>query len=282
MSSVWLVMSDFCPAEGEGFHVTAEAARARAEEKSREDRAAYDAVKQWLEIPVDEFRAIRGMPSAYDVPEVPDTVYEIHRGGSVPDVAWVLIVDGAVAVACGYRVTRKGAEDLLLNREIAEWEAWVNAAEEGETDESFPRWWRDGADAELIRLERQEGSGVVERPTARALEVKEEVLEGSGAPEPKMSVREGTATFTWETPDNGLLEVRVAETGQAVTTIHRDMARPSVTVIQEDVVMRARQALGIRPIWPKVIREGRQAAIAAHAVVGGGVVDGDQLDDLDI
>ena len=45
--------------------------------------------------------------------------------------------------------------------------------------------------------------------------------------------------------------------------------------------MRARQALGIRPIWPKVIREARQAAIAAHGV-GVGFVDGGELDDLDI
>lgn len=264
MSSVWLVLSSFgVPAEGEGFHVTEEAAIARAQEKVREDRAAYDAVKRWLEIPFDEFRAIRRMPSTYGVVKVEDVEYEIQRGGNVPDVVWVLVEDDEVDPEFGFRATREGAEGLLLQREIAQYEAWEHSVER-EGGESFPEYFLGRSCFGTLRIERHGDRGAVERSTPQALEIKDQVLEGSQALEPTMTVREGLTTFTWETPDGRLVEVRVAETGTVAATIHQDAARPLAVDGREEVVMRARQALGALP----------------HGRLGADTCDGSAGDDM--
>lgn len=251
MSSVWIVVSNaHGPLIEDGFHVTEEAAVARAEAKGLEDRAAYEQAKQWLEVSLEEFRAIRDLPSRYAVQEVEDTEYEIHRDGVVPDAVWLLLEEGEVDAERGYRVTRASAEDLLLARDIAAHEYWEDSIERHEEDQSFVEFHRDGWNNHIVRVQRHDLRLLTERPSVRALELKERVMSGAAVPEPMMSVRDGLTTFTWEGGDGALVELRSDGSGTASTTVHRDGQRPCVTTHRDDIVMRARQAMGILPIHP--------------------------------
>lgn len=121
MSSVWLVVSHGNgPFVEDGFHVTEEAAVARAEAKGLEDQAAYEHAKQWLEVSLEEFLAIRDLPSRYVVQEVEDTEYEIHRDGVVPDAVWLLIEEGQVdaerGTASPVRALRISSSPVTLRR----------------------------------------------------------------------------------------------------------------------------------------------------------------------
>lgn len=251
MSAVWLVVSnENGPFIEDGFHVTEEAAVARAEAKGLEDRAAYDHAKQWLEVYFEEFRAIRDLPSRYAVQEVEDTEYEIHRDGAVPDAVWLLIEEGEVDAERGYRVTRESAEDLLLSRDIAAHEYWEDSTERHEEGQAFVEFHRHGWNNRIVRVERHDLRSLTERPSAQALELKERVMAGAAVPEPMTSVRDGLTTFTWDGGGGALVEVRSDGAGTASTTVHRTGERPCVTTHRDDVVMRARQAMGILPIHP--------------------------------
>lgn len=246
MSSVWIVES--CgsgPCIEDGFHVSEEAAAARAEAKALEDRAAYDRAKQWLEVSFEEFRAIRGLPARYAIQEVEDTEYEIHRGGMVPDAVWLLIEGGEVDAERGYRVTRESAEDLLLSRDIAAHEYWEDSTERHEDGQAFVEFHRHGWINRIVRVERHDLRSLTERPSARALELKDRVMSGAVVPEPMMSVRDGLTTFTWDGEKDALVEVRADDSGIASTTVHRSGERPCVTTHRHEIVMRARQAMGL-------------------------------------
>lgn len=98
MSSIWLVMSDFAPIDGEGFHLTEEAARERL--------------------------AQLGGAGSYSVTEVPDATQEIHPGGSVPDTVWVLLEGGSIEQGWGFWGTQAGAREALDARDVAGYDYW--------------------------------------------------------------------------------------------------------------------------------------------------------------
>lgn len=246
MSSVWLLVSgDDAPVVEEGFHVTESSARRRAQERVAEDQAAHERAKEWLEISFEEFRGIRRLPDAYGVVEVEDVAYEIHRGGLVPDALWFLVDDDeGVDHERGYRVTAQSAQELLLSRDVAAHENWGLESQHRDEDESFREYYRKWCNNRVVRIERHDMGSFAERPSRRALELKERILAGVQVPEPMMSVRGGLTTYTWDGKEGSVVELRVAETGACSVTVHRDNQRPLVTTHGDEIVTRARWALG--------------------------------------
>lgn len=142
MSSVWIVVSEHnAHLIGDGFHVSEESARAQAEAKSAGARAAYDAVKQRLEISFEDYCAIKGRPVSYDVMEIPDVAGE--AGSELPSAVWTYIEEDEVTTDWGFGASQRSADEWILNRDIAAHEYWETDPEGKSADVSFVRYYKE-------------------------------------------------------------------------------------------------------------------------------------------
>lgn len=142
MSSVWIVVSERnTHLIEDGFHVTGESARAQAEAKSADTRAAYDAVKQWLEISFEDYCAIKNRPVSYDVMEISDVAGE--AGAELPSAVWTYIEEDEVTTDWGFGVSQRSADEWILNRDIAAHEYWEADPEGKSADVSFVRYYKE-------------------------------------------------------------------------------------------------------------------------------------------
>lgn len=223
MSSIFLVNSDL----DEGFYVTEEDARRRADELASQ---AGEAQPKY--------------PSS--IVEVEDTKFEIHRGGHVPDSVWLLLEEGEIRDGWGYSVTRASACDDLDAWDVTGFENW-EISEERQQGTRLAEYLQEcWGPYEIVRVQRHDTMREQGEPSAAAVRAKNLIRHDTDLPEPVMSVRGDLTTYTWTPSDDTVVEVRVkGETWESLV-VHKPNARPSVRVHAEEIIQSARWEMGVQ------------------------------------